>query len=111
MSFYRFFYPLWLNANIALSDACRAVLQETLDKGNVIAIVSIDLSRIPLPEAVCANAFKAKIIADKSKLFLYGSGGQREQYIIALNAITQAVVFNILINHNTNLIYTFLKCA
>lgn len=43
---------------------CRAVLQEPLNKGNVIAVVLVYLRCVPLAEAVSAYAFIAKVVAN-----------------------------------------------
>ena len=70
MSLNRLFYPLRLNADVTLGDGGGAVLQESLDKGNVIPAVLVDLGSIPLPEAVSADALKTQIVTDDGKLLL-----------------------------------------
>ena len=50
------FYALRLNADVTLRSGGAGVLQEALHQGDVIAAVLVDLSRIPLPEAVGADA-------------------------------------------------------
>lgn len=71
MAFDGLLYPLWLNANVSLCHRCAAVLQESLNKGNVIAVVLVNLRRVPLAEAVSADSLIAQIIADASKDLLH----------------------------------------
>ena len=58
---------LRLNADVPLSHSGRTVLQEPLHKGNVIAIVFVNLSRVPFTEAVSAYSVIAEIVADDGK--------------------------------------------
>lgn len=43
MSFNRFFYPLGLDTDVPLRGGGGAVLQEPPDKGNVKAVVAVNL--------------------------------------------------------------------
>ena len=54
------FNSLRLDADIVLSGLCAAVLQEPLDKGNVAAVVLVDLRGVPLAIAVGADALIPK---------------------------------------------------
>ena len=90
MSLNRPLYPLRLDAYIPLSGRRGAVLQESLDEGNVIAVVLVYLGGIPLAEAVGADTLIAKIIADYCKLLLNGSLCNGENQVFALYPITQA---------------------
>ena len=99
MSFYRLLYPLWLDADVALCGACRTVLQEPLNKGNVVAVVFVNLCCVPLAEAVGADALIAKVVADNGKLLLYGALCDWEDTLIALDGVSQTVVFYVLSNH------------
>ena len=90
------FDPLRLNANIALSNSGGGMLQQTLDKGNIIPVVLVDLGGIPLPEAVGADALIAQIIAYDFQFLLYCSCGEGEDELVSANAISQAVVFDVL---------------
>ncbi len=69
----RLFDPLRLDADVSLCDCGGAVLQEPLDKGNVIAICLVNLCGVPLAEAVGADAMIAQIVTDDRKLLLDGS--------------------------------------
>lgn len=102
MCLYCLFNTSWLNANVALGDACAAVLQKALNKGNVITAVLVNLRCVPLAEAVCADPLKAQVIAHKGKLLLNGSFGQRKDALIASDPVPQTVVFQILQNHDGN---------
>ena len=73
------FNPLRLDADVTLSDGGGAVLQESLNKSDVIAVFLVDLGGIPFAEAVGADALKAQIITDDSKLLLNGAFGDREE--------------------------------
>ena len=59
MSFDCLLYPLRLNPYIPLRHGGGAVLQEPLDKGNVKAVIVVDLCGVPLAEAVGADALIA----------------------------------------------------
>ena len=65
MSFNGCLNPLRFNTDIALSDGCGAVLQQSLDKGNIITVVLIDLGSIPLAETVGTDALIAEVITDQ----------------------------------------------
>ena len=64
------YLPL-LNSDVSLCNGSAAMLQEMLDKGNVIAAVSINLGGIELSERVCPHVLDAEIVADNMELFLY----------------------------------------
>ena len=49
-----------------------------------------------------AYSFVAEKTADKSKLLLNRSGGERKQQFISADAVTQAIVFNILVYDKRN---------
>ena len=55
MSHNRLFDPLWLDTDIPLCGGGGSVLEETQDKGNVKAVVAVNLCRIPLAKAVGAD--------------------------------------------------------
>lgn len=95
MSFNGLFNPLRLNADVSLCHGGAAVLQETLYKRNVIAVVSVNLCCVPLAEAVCADSLKAQIIAHDGKLLLNCPCGDRKDQIGAAYAVAQTVVFDV----------------
>ena len=102
MSFDGFFDSPGFNANVSLRDRSGTVLQESLDKGNVIPAVLVDLGSIPLPEAVSAYSIVAQIVTDNVQLFLYGSFGDRENGEGAWDAVAQTVVLDVLLNYKGN---------
>ena len=88
--------PLWLNTNVTLSDSSGTVLKQTLDKGNVVPIVFVDLGSIPLPETVGADVLIAEIVTDDGKLLLYGSGCDGEDQVILSDVVSQTVILDVL---------------
>lgn len=99
---YCLFYALRLNADVSLCHACAGMLQKTLDKGNVKAVVAVDFCCKVFPKAMGADPLKAQVIAHKGKLLLNGSFGQRKDALIASDPVPQTVVFQILQNHDGN---------
>ena len=91
--------PLRLDADVSLRHRCAAVLQEPLNKSNIIAIVLVDLRGVPLAEAVCADPFIAQIIADASKDLLHFPCGDGEDQVGALYPIPQAIILDVLLDH------------
>ena len=53
-----------LNSDVPLRNCGAAVLQEMLDKGNVIAAVPVNLGGIEFSERVCPYVLDAKVITD-----------------------------------------------
>lgn len=66
------YLPL-LDSYVSLCDCGAAMLQEMLDKGNVIATVPVNLGGIEFSERVRPYVLDAKIIADDMELLLHGS--------------------------------------
>ena len=52
------FDALWLNADVPLRGGCAAVLQQSLHKGNIVAVIFVNLRSVPLAEAVGADIRK-----------------------------------------------------
>ena len=102
MSLYRRFNPLRLYTDVALGNCGAAVLQEPLHKGDIITVILVNLGRVPLTEAVCANPIVAQVVADDGKLLLYRSFGNRKDKVFASNAATQTVVFYVLLDDQRN---------
>ena len=57
------YLPL-LDSYVSLCDCGAAMLQEMLDKGNVIATVLVNLGGIKFSEGVCPYILDAKVITD-----------------------------------------------
>lgn len=102
MSLYCFLYPLRFDTNISLRSRSRAVLQEPLDKCDVVAIVLVNLCRIPLAETVGAYALKSQVITHDFQLLLDCPFSNWKNLISGLNPISQTVVFNILCDNQRN---------
>ena len=90
--------PLWLDTDVTLRDSGRAMLQKPLDKGNVIPVILVNLRGVPLAEAVGADTVIAQVVTNQFQLLLDSSGGDGEDQVIFVDAMSQTVVFNILSN-------------
>ena len=90
------FDPLWLDANVTLCGGGTAVLQEPLDKGDVIAVRLVDLRCVPFTKAVSADALIAEIVTDNGKLLLHGSGCDGKEQVIFSDVVSQTVILDIL---------------
>ena len=88
--------PLWLNTDVTLCGGGAAVLQKSLNQGDVIAAVLVDFCGIPLSEAVGTDPVVAQVVTDNVELFLYGSFGNGEDEGCSRNLMPEAVVFNVL---------------
>ena len=102
MSFDGLLDPSWLDTDVALGCGGTGMLQEPLDKGNVISAVLVNLGGIPLPEAVSADALIAQVVTDDMKLLLYGSFCHGEDGGGALNTIPQTVILDVLLDNKGN---------
>ena len=110
MSFNCLFNPLRFDADVSLRNGCAAMLQQTLDKGNVIAVVPIDFRGVPFSEAVSADALITEVITDAGKYLLHLSCSNRKNQLIRSNAVSQAVILYILLNHKRNSENALLSC-
>ena len=99
MLLYGFFDALGFNANVALSCSSTAVLKEPLNQDNVVTVGFVDLSGIPLSEAVSADILIAQIVADDVQLLLDRALCDGEYDLRASNTMTQAVILNVLVKH------------
>ena len=73
-----------------------------LHQGDIIAVVSVNLSGIVFAEAVCADAVDAQVVADDSQLFLYCPFRDGEKGVSGGYAIVQTVTADILIQSEWN---------
>ena len=92
-------YFLRLDADVTLGCGGAGVLQKALYQGYVITAVLIDLGRIPLPEAVSADAVIAQVIANDVELFLHRTLSNGEDDGGSRYVIPQAVVFDVLLDN------------
>ena len=81
-----------------------------MNEGYIIAIRLVYLCGIPLPERVRADAVIAQIITDDFQLLLDGSLADGEKKVGGLDAITQGIVFRILLNDKGNSKDTLFPC-
>ena len=102
MVLYCLFDSLWLDANITLCGGGTAVLQEPLDKGDVIAIGLVDLRCVPFAKTVGADALVTQIVADDPQLFLNCSFCNWENGFCFGDAVSQTVILNVLLNDKGN---------
>ena len=98
MSLNSCFNPLRLNADVTLGDGGGAVLQESLDKSNVVAVSLVDFRSIPFAETVCADALKTQVGTNDGKLLLNGAFCDRENQVLFTDAVPQTVVLDVLCN-------------
>ena len=102
MILYRLFDPLWLNADVPLSSAGTAVLQQPLHQGDIEAVGIIDFCCIPLAKAVGADPLEAQVIADNMQLLLHCPLRDGEHQFCSPDVVAQTVVFNVLIYDHGN---------
>lgn len=93
------FDSLRLDPNVPLRDSGGAMLQESLNQSNIIAVFFVYLRSVPLPEAVSADPLKAQVVAHDTELLLHGPLGDGENQIVAADIVAQAVVLDILLDH------------
>ena len=99
MSFNGLFYPLRLNADVSLCYGGAAVLQEALHKGNVIAVVPVNLRCVPFPKAMGADSLIAQVITDAGEDLLHFPCRDGKQKGGPPDPVPQAIVLHVLINH------------
>ena len=102
MSFDGLLNPLRFDADVTLCCGGAGVLQQPLHQGDVISAVLVNLGGIPLPEAVSADALIAQVVTDDMKLLLDGSFCHRENGGSALDAVSQAVILDVLLDNKGN---------
>lgn len=78
------------------------MLQQPLNKRDIVTVGLIDFGRVPFPEAVSADTLIAKIIAYKRKLLLHGPLRDGEDKLIRLYAAAQTEVLNVLLDDKRN---------
>ena len=103
------FDSLRLNADVSLSDCRTAVLQKALNKGNVVPVILVNLSGVPLAEAVCADVLIAQKLAYDGKLLLDCSGRDREDPVLFADLVALAVVADVVVDHLRNSEVPFLS--
>lgn len=81
------FDSLRLDPNVPLRDSGGAMLQESLNQGNIIAVCLVDLRGIPLSKAVRTDPLKAQVVAHDTELLLHGPLGDRENQIVTADIV------------------------
>ena len=101
---------LRLDADVSLRGGGGTVLQQPLHQRDVVIVFVVDLRCIPLAETVGADPFQIQIVAHDFQLLLDGSFSDREDQIVPADAISQAVVFDILLNQERDGEHSALPC-
>lgn len=102
MVFNSLLYTLWFQPDITLRDRRTTMLQKSLNERDVVTVILVDFCRVPFSETMSADSIIPKIIADMLYLLLDGSFGDRENQISWLDAISQAIILDILLNNKWN---------
>ena len=97
MPLYRCFQFLSLDAYIPLCDRRTAVLQQLLNKSDIVPIVLVNLRGIELPKAMGADTLIPQILTYDAQLFLDLASCQREHKSMGGDLIIHAVEPNKLI--------------
>lgn len=74
------------------------MLQERLDKNDIIIIVLVNLRGIVFPEAMGADILVAQPVAGHLKNALYRPDADRENSLMASDLVFETVVFYVLVN-------------
>lgn len=67
------------------------MLQELLDKGDIVVAALVDFRSVEFPKAVGADAGDVQIVTDQLQLLLDCTGGHRENKGIRRNVMVKAV--------------------
>ena len=110
MSFDGGFDSLGCDADVSLSNGGGTVLQEPLDKGDVIPAGFVNLCGVPLAETVGADTLKTQVVTDDGKLLLNGAFCDRENQVLFADAIPQTVVLDVLSNDKRDSKDSILSC-
>lgn len=91
MSFNCILQLLGLDADVSLRYGSAAVLQQLLNKYDIVTAVFINLRCIKLPKAVRTDSLHSQIITNRLQVLLNGSLRNRENPLCAVDCIIQAV--------------------
>lgn len=97
MIFDGLFHLSLLDTNVSLSDGGAAVLQEMLDKGNVITVVPVNLRGIELPEGMGSYVPDIQVVTHQLELLLDSTFREGENRFRRGNVMFQAVELDELI--------------
>lgn len=102
MSLNRLFDPLGFHTDITLRDRRAAVLKQPLHERDIVTVVLVDFGGVPFSETVCTDSIIPKIITNKLDLLLDSPFCYWEDQIGWLDAISQAIILDILLNNKWN---------
>ena len=93
---------LLLDADVALCHGGGRVLQELLDKGDIVPAILVNLRGIKFTKAVRADAVIAKVVTDELQVLLHGALRQGEDDALRWNPVVEAVAADELIQRQGN---------
>ena len=88
----RLFHLLITHADVAPGDGWAGVLQKPLDKHDVMPVVVVDASGVPLAETVCADVLVAKMVTSGFQMPLHLANRDREQRRVCVDVVFPSVV-------------------
>ena len=101
---------LRLNADVPLRGGCTTMLKEPLHQCYVKAVCVVDFGCVPFAEAVGADPLEAQVIADNMQLLLHSPFCDGEHQFCLPYAISQTVVFDVLVYDHGNSEHSALAC-
>jgi len=102
MPLYGCFQFLGLDTYIPLCNRRAAVLQQLLNKGDIVPIVLVNLRSIELPKTMGTDTLIPQILTYDAQLFLDLASCQREHKVMGGDLIIHAVEPNKLIQSQRN---------
>ena len=102
MVFDRLFDPLRFQTDISLRDCRTAVLQKALNKSNIVTVIFVYFGGIPLSKTMSADSVIPQIITNEFDLLLDSPFCYWEDQIGWLDAVTQAIVLDVLLDYQRN---------
>ena len=95
-------YLSLLDSDVSLCNCGTAMLQEMLDKGDVIPAVPVNLGGIELPERMRPYILDAKVIADDAQLLLHCSFRNREDHRCRSDMVFKTIELDELVESHRN---------
>ena len=102
MVFDRLFNPLRFQTDITLRDRRTTMLQKSLNERDIVTVVLVYLGSVPLSETVRADPVVTEEVANKLNLLLNSPFCYWEDQIGWLDAVTQAIVLDVLLDDQRN---------
>ena len=88
MAFYGPLNALRFDADVALGGRRATMLEQSLNKDDVVPIIFVNLCREPFPEAMGADTLVAQIIAYDAELLLNRPFCYRKDGVLASDAVS-----------------------